>query len=57
MKAETKTKTADGDMAEYNLVLKKNFASQRSKIKAFPTFKITFNANKYVINSALLLFQ
>ena len=53
MKAETKTKTADGDMTEYNLVLKKNFASQRSKIKAFPTF----NANKYVINSALLLFQ
>ena len=34
MKAETKTKTADGDMTEYNLVLKKNFASQRSKIKA-----------------------
>jgi len=57
MKAETKTKTADGNMTEYNLVLKKNFASQISKLTDFPTFEIIFNTNKYVINYALLVFQ
>ena len=57
MKAETKTKTADRDLTEYNLVLKKNFASQISKLTDFPTFEIIFNTNKYVINYALLVFQ
>ena len=57
MKAETKTKTADRDMTEYNFVLKKNFASQISKLTDFPTFEVIFNTNKYVINYALLVFQ
>ena len=47
MKAETKTKTSEGDMTGYNLLLKKYFASQISKLTDFPTFKIIFHTNKY----------